>query len=157
MPNSELILVKDRIEFDILKRPALEFQEECLEAKAINTSSNDVPISDGEERQLLEDDEEKKGEESEKKNISLGEFKAMVDEDDGFKTPTSLDYKIPEMKQCPPAPRKPKATKRRASPSSSGTANASTCRNLQLHLSQAVASLVDDLHSKVKKARIHEN
>lgn len=39
---------------------------------------------------------------------SLGEFK--VEEDgDGFKTPTSLDHKIPVILQCPPAPRKPKS------------------------------------------------
>ncbi|KAE8692456.1 putative Transducin/WD40 repeat-like superfamily protein [Hibiscus syriacus] len=161
MSNSELILVKDEtkgIEFDILKRPPLEFQEEC-----IYNSSND-------------DDEEKKEEsnvkaaasmESENKNVCLGEFKAMVDDedDDGFRTPTSLDHKIPEMKQCPPAPRKPKANKRGASESSSSStaATSSTCGgNLQLDLSRVVdswfpASIVDDLHRKAKKARTRED
>ncbi|XP_039047625.1 cyclin-dependent protein kinase inhibitor SMR10-like isoform X2 [Hibiscus syriacus] len=153
--NSELILVKDEtkmIEFDILKRPPLGFQGECsCEATGIYNSSND---RDRERRVPEEDYEEKKGEESnvkeaasmENKNICLGEFKAMIDDDDGFKTPTSLDHRIPEMKQCPPAPRKPKANK----------------RNLQLDLSQVVdswfpSSLVDDLHRKVKKARTQEN
>ncbi|KAE8661084.1 putative Transducin/WD40 repeat-like superfamily protein [Hibiscus syriacus] len=152
--NSELILVKDEtkmIEFDILKRPPLGFQGECS-------------------CEATEDYEEKKGEESnvkeaasmENKNICLGEFKAMIDDDDGFKTPTSLDHRIPEMKQCPPAPRKPKANKRGASESISTAATSSTSRNLQLDLSQVVdswfpSSLVDDLHRKVKKARTQEN
>ncbi|GMI69777.1 hypothetical protein HRI_000647000 [Hibiscus trionum] len=172
MSNSELILVKDEtesMEFDILKRPPLEFEleEEFCEATAIYNSSND----DRGRRQVQEDGEGKKGEESkaatsmesEKKNICLAEFKATVDyDDDGFKTPTSLDQKIPEMKQCPPAPRKPKANKRRTSASTStAAATASTCGNLQLDLSQVVeswfsASLVDDLHRKVKKARTQE-
>ncbi|GMI86407.1 hypothetical protein HRI_002310000 [Hibiscus trionum] len=134
MSNSELILVKDEanlIEFDILKRQPLEFQEECCEARAIHNSSNDVP-NDERQLQVAEDDEEKKREESNVK--AVGEFKALVvdDEDDGFKTPTSLDYKISEMKQCSSAPRKPKANKRATSPSpsSSGTAYTSTRRNL---------------------------
>ncbi|KAK8563699.1 hypothetical protein V6N12_035840 [Hibiscus sabdariffa] len=167
MSNSELILVKDganRIEFDIVKRQPSEFQKECCEARATRNCSNDVP-NDGGERQVLEDDEEKKGEESDVKAAVPDESETKYiddEEDDGFKTPTSLDYKIPEMKQCPPAPRKPKANKRRASPSSSGTANTSTHGNLQLDLSQVVeswfpVSLVDDLHRKVKKARTHEN
>lgn len=29
-------------------------------------------------------------------------------DDDGFKTPVSMDHKIPVLQQCPPAPRKPK-------------------------------------------------
>ncbi|XWS55669.1 hypothetical protein CRYUN_Cryun09bG0020900 [Craigia yunnanensis] len=166
MSNSELFLVKDEgIEFDILKRPALEFQEEC---QAIATSSHDIPDHD-QGREVLEDHGEKKGEESnvtaaskesEKKKISLGEFKAK-DDDDGFKTPTSLDQKIPVIKQCPPAPRKPKplpSNKRKASPSSSTR----TSRNLQVDLSQEVESLfprtlLADLHRKVKKARTEEN
>ncbi|XWS67058.1 hypothetical protein CRYUN_Cryun05aG0254000 [Craigia yunnanensis] len=172
MSNSELFLVKDEEEgskFDILKRLALEFQEEC-QATA-TSSSHDIP--DDQEREVLEDHGEKKGEESnvtaaskeseKKKNkkTSLGEFKAKDDDDDGFKTPTSLDHKIPVIKQCPPAPRKPKplpSNKRKASPSSSTR----TRRNLQLDLSQEVESLFSrpllaDLHRKVKKARTEEN
>ncbi|KAK8476550.1 hypothetical protein V6N11_070943 [Hibiscus sabdariffa] len=168
MSNSELILVKDeakRIEFDIVKRQPSEFQEEFCESRDIHNCSNDVP-NDGGERQVLEDDEEKKGEESNVKAAVPEESETKYiddeeEEDDGFKTPTSWDYKIPEMKQCPPAPRKPKANKRRASPTTS-TANTSTRGNLQLDLSQVVeswfpVSLVDDLHRKVKKARAHEN
>ncbi|KAK8516816.1 hypothetical protein V6N13_080916 [Hibiscus sabdariffa] len=136
MSNSELILVKDetkRIEFDILKRLPLEF-----EVTAIYNSSNDP------ERQVLvEDDEEKTGEESNVKVASSKENTSFDDDDDdGFKTPTSFDHKIPETKQCPPAPRKPKANKRK----------------LELDLSQLVEySWFPDLHRKVKKARTQDN
>lgn len=38
---------------------------------------------------------------------SLGDFKATGgDDDDGFKTPTSLEHKIPVILQCPPPPKK---------------------------------------------------
>ncbi|KAE8704505.1 putative Pectinesterase-2 precursor [Hibiscus syriacus] len=90
------------------------------------------------------------------KLISLEEMKAT--DDDGFKTPTSLDHKIPVMKQCPPAPRKPKplpSNKRKPSASSSG---ANTCRILQIDFSIEVESLppsrlLADMHRNVKKAR----
>ncbi|XWS43713.1 hypothetical protein CRYUN_Cryun16bG0127300 [Craigia yunnanensis] len=174
MSNSELFLVKDceeGIEFDILKRPPLEFQEEC-QATASSSSSDDIP-DDHLERDVQGDHEEEIGGESnvtaskeseKKKKISLGEFKATDDHNDGFKTPTSLDQKIPVMKQCPPAPRKPKplpSNKRKASTPSSGS-TAHTHMNLLLDLSQEVESLfprplLTDLHRKVKKARTQEN
>ncbi|KAK8534640.1 hypothetical protein V6N13_081078 [Hibiscus sabdariffa] len=132
MSNSELILVKDEIEFDILKRPPLEF-----EGTAIYNSSDDPEA----------DDEEKTGgEESNVKAAASKENTCFDDDDDGFKTPTCFDQKIPEMKQCPAAPRKPKATKRR-----------NTCGNLQLDLSQVVESWFLDLHRRVKKARTQDN
>ncbi|XP_044507009.1 cyclin-dependent protein kinase inhibitor SMR3-like [Mangifera indica] len=41
---------------------------------------------------------------------SFGEFKVEEEqEEEGFKTPTSLDHKIPVILQCPPAPRKLKS------------------------------------------------
>ncbi|XP_022765817.1 uncharacterized protein LOC111310620 [Durio zibethinus] len=169
MSNSGLFLVKDEeegSEFDILKRPVLEFQEE---SQAAATSSHD-----DEEREIQGDHEEIKGEENnvtatseesgkKKKMISLGELKATDDDDDGFKTPTSLDHKIPVIKQCPPAPRKPKplpSNKRKASPSSSNSAR--TRRNLQLDFSQEVESLCPGallfgLHCKVKIARSQDH
>lgn len=45
------------------------------------------------------------------------EIKSQEEEEDGFRTPTSLDQKIPLILKCPPAPRKPKpnpSTKRKA-------------------------------------------
>lgn len=35
----------------------------------------------------------------------LGQFEAG-EEDEGFRTPTSLDHRIPDITQCPPAPKK---------------------------------------------------
>ncbi|KAL5549968.1 hypothetical protein UlMin_000144 [Ulmus minor] len=58
----------------------------------------------------------------EPKTPSFGEFKVLIDDEDGFKTPTSIDKKIPEMNKCPPAPRKSKTLplkKRKLSSSSS--------------------------------------
>ncbi|TYH22267.1 hypothetical protein ES288_A04G113500v1 [Gossypium darwinii] len=159
MSNSELILVnKDDDQKRIVKRPPLEFQDECCcEATAIyNYPSNDIPGNDDREPAVVQDDEEKKRIEKDKKKlICSGELKARVDDDDddddGFKTPTSMDHKIPEKKQCPPAPRKPKANKRKASPS------ASICRVSEEVEFWFAASLVDDLHHKMKKARTQEN
>lgn len=142
----------------MVKRPPLEFQDECYcEATAIYTyPSNGIPGDDNREQPELQDDEEKKGiEKDKKKHKCSGELKAMVDDDDGFKTPTSMDHKIPEKKQCPPAPRKPKASKRKASPSAS--ASASICSVSEEVESWLAAALVDDLHRKTKKARRQEN
>ncbi|PPD91604.1 hypothetical protein GOBAR_DD11451 [Gossypium barbadense] len=145
MSNSELILVnKDDDQKRIVKRPPLEFQDECCcEATAIyNYPSNDIPGDDDREPAVVQDDEEKKRIEKDKKKlICSGELK----------TPTSMDHKIPEKKQCPPAPRKPKANKRKASPS------ASICSVSEEVESWFAASLVDDLHRKMKKARTQEN
>ncbi|XVE76360.1 hypothetical protein DITRI_Ditri12bG0166000 [Diplodiscus trichospermus] len=169
MSNSEV-----GIEFDILKRPTLEFQEEC-QATATSSSADNINSDDDQEREVLQEDHgEKKGaeesnvraasKESEKmkKKISLGEIMANDDDNDGFRTPTSLDHKIPAIKQCPPAPRKPKplpSNKRKASASSSNR----TRSNLhELDLSHEVESLfpmplLADLHRKVKKARTEDN
>ncbi|XP_007027037.2 PREDICTED: uncharacterized protein LOC18597768 [Theobroma cacao] len=161
MSNSEVFLVKDDgegMELGIVKRPALEFREECAQATASSHNPDKEP----------QVDEEKKGgersvtasTESEQKKPCLGEFKA-IDDDDGFKTPTSLDHKIPVIKQCPPAPRKPQpaplpSNKRKASSSPI------TRRNLQVDLSLEIESLfprplLADLHRKVKKARNEDN
>ncbi|KAM1271656.1 hypothetical protein ACFX2I_032554 [Malus domestica] len=39
---------------------------------------------------------------------STNDKDVVDDDDDGFKTPTSLEHKIPPMTECPPAPGKPK-------------------------------------------------
>ncbi|XP_054785202.1 uncharacterized protein LOC129291722 [Prosopis cineraria] len=43
-------------------------------------------------------------------------------EEEGFRTPTTLDQRIPEAKQCPPAPRKPKPSLKRKAPHTLATA-----------------------------------
>ncbi|XVE61871.1 hypothetical protein DITRI_Ditri06bG0074000 [Diplodiscus trichospermus] len=163
MSISDMFLVEDDdgeegMEFDILKQPVLEVQEEYCQSTTTSSSSSSHDIPDDHEEKKGGESEVKASKESEKKEISLGKFEATDDDDDGFKTPTSLDQKIPAMKQCPPAPRKPKpllSNKRKAS-------TPSCVRNLQLDLSQEVESLfpgppLADLHRKVKKARTQEN
>ncbi|KAK9290094.1 hypothetical protein L1049_008258 [Liquidambar formosana] len=143
MSNAELFLVQDdqnEIEFDFLIKPMLEIQDE--------SHHQEQEAKDGDEKE----------EKWELKKPSLGEFKVVDEEDDGndgFRTPTSLENKIPVIKQCPPAPRKPKpipSTKRKV-PSSGAR------RNLRLlDLSKDVESLfpqplLADIGRKIKKAR----
>lgn len=82
---------------------------------------------------------------------SVGKFRDVEDDDDGFKTPTSLGHKIPAILQCPPAPRKPKTiplmTKRKAAR-----------QRILLDLSNDIESLFPtallvDLSGKFKKIR----
>ncbi|KGN65712.1 cyclin-dependent protein kinase inhibitor SMR3 [Cucumis sativus] len=61
-----------------------------------------------------EDDQEEDGQEE---TLNGGRSNSVEDDDNGFKTPTSLEHKIPTSLQCPMAPRKPKPrrlTKRKA-------------------------------------------
>ncbi|KAF5751464.1 hypothetical protein HS088_TW02G00478 [Tripterygium wilfordii] len=69
------------------------------------------------------------------------------DQNDGFRTPTSSDHKIPVVLQCPPAPRKPRSlpSKRKSS-----------CqRVLVLDLSKEIESLFPPnlVGNKIKKVR----
>ena len=61
-----------------------------------------------------DDDEAEKPEDATETASLSGSTPRLVDEnDDGFRTPTSSDHKIPAMRQCPPAPRKPKPSAKR--------------------------------------------
>lgn len=173
MSNSELFLVREdieEVEFDLLKRPMLEFQEECHIVIA-SQDPDDTPNQQHQEQECK--DHESNNQEAEECKIldssleskrppSLGELKVEddnEDDNDGFKTPTSLDHKIPVITQCPLAPRKPpnplSSTKRKASPQN-------VRRRLQLDLSLDVESLFpapirSDLYKKIKKARRDNN
>ncbi|KAH1123370.1 hypothetical protein J1N35_006530 [Gossypium stocksii] len=161
MSSSKLVVVEDDDEAE--RTSSLEFQEDKKKKKKMmmislgelkaNDDDGDDEDEDEDERNSLEFQDKKK------KIISLGELKANDDgDDDGFKTPTSLDHKIPVMKQCPPAPRKPKplsSNKRKPSspPSSGGDRNL-----LKIDFAKEVESLfpsdvLADIHRKVKKAR----
>ncbi|XP_062084942.1 uncharacterized protein LOC133791070 [Humulus lupulus] len=70
---------------------------------------------------------------------------------DGFKTPTSVDTKIPVVLPCPPAPRKPKSTILK-------TKRKANRRRVLLDLTSEIESLfpptvLADLGSKIKKVR----
>lgn len=77
------------------------------------------------------------------------------DHNDGFKTPTSLDNKIPAILPCPPAPRKPKST-------ISKTKRKANRRLVFLDLTSEIESLfpptvLADLGGKIKKVRQGNN
>ncbi|KAB2098401.1 hypothetical protein ES319_A01G236300v1 [Gossypium barbadense] len=160
MSSSKLVVVKDDDEAE--RTSSLEFQNDKKKKKKkmMMISSGELKANDDEDED--EDEDERNSlefQDRKKKIISLGELKANDDgDDDGFKTPTSLDHKIPVMKQCPPAPRKPKplsSKKRKPSspPSSGGDRNL-----LKIDFAKEVESLfpsdvLADIHRKVKKAR----
>lgn len=137
MSNSGVFVIKESkevVEFKILATPRLIFEDE---------SHSDVPElhkREEEDKKKKDDDErrycEVKTPDEECERPSLGEVKVIEEDDDGFKTPTSLDHKIPVIKQCPPAPKKPKPPMKRR------IAANRVRRNLRLEvLSEEVESL----------------
>ncbi|KAG8483988.1 hypothetical protein CXB51_023229 [Gossypium anomalum] len=142
--SSETAVVKggeEGMEFDILKRPP---PVKCQ----TTTSSSSSPVKQQQEEGEINVRAAGEGNEEKKEMNS----KEMDDDDDGFKTPTSTDSKIPaEPKQCPPAPRKPKPNKRKASSPTNGS---TAVRNpLLLDLSEELESLS---HKVKKKTRTQE-
>ncbi|KAG6603657.1 Cyclin-dependent protein kinase inhibitor SMR3, partial [Cucurbita argyrosperma subsp. argyrosperma] len=81
---------------------------------------------------------------------------SISDDDDGFRTPTSSDHKIPVVQQCPPAPRRPKPIScSRTLPRTSGVR-----RGFRVYISDEIADSIfcpDLLHQKTKKARKNGN
>ncbi|VVB12945.1 unnamed protein product [Arabis nemorensis] len=76
-----------------------------------------------------------------------------VNEEDGCKTPTSSDHKIPAAKYtlCPPAPRKPKpnrvsGTKRKLTP-------VNVVNRIPIDLSREIERFFEDLDRRIKKSR----
>nr|DAD25849.1 TPA_asm: hypothetical protein HUJ06_027317 [Nelumbo nucifera] len=158
--SSELFLVDNDPEvneLEILLRSTSEFSDD---GRLITTSEVHQLHRQGEQneqRQQQHDEKEDKDQSvasSEDLKLPLlgeGEFTGD-DDDDGFRTPTSLDHKIPVILQCPPAPRKIisiPSKKRKAS---------STRRQLLLNLSDEIESLFPpalfaDHGRKMKKVR----
>ncbi|XWS53129.1 hypothetical protein CRYUN_Cryun11dG0131300 [Craigia yunnanensis] len=167
--NSEMFLsekdLSSTMEFSFLVRPPLEFREEQCQIAPFQDVDGE-PQQRKEERVQEEQDQQQQQQEKEDnckllmsplelKLPSSGEFKVHengeADENnDGFKTPTSLDRKIPVMLKCPPAPRKPKSLpspKRKA-----------FRRRILLDLTKEIESLfppalLADLGNKIKKLR----
>lgn len=81
---------------------------------------------------------------------------SISDDDDGFRTPTSSDHKIPVVQQCPPAPTRPKPIScSRTLPRTSGVR-----RGFRVYISDEIADSIfcsDLLHQKTKKARKNGN
>lgn len=163
MSSSELFIVKENNEEKELnflsKRPMLEFQKE---SHATTSRDSDPPQQLQEQEAKSEVHHESQEEcnntldpnSIEKPSLEavLMETYVVGDDDDGFKTPTSLDHKI-SITKCPPAPRKPNSflsRKRKASPPKVRTI-------LQLDLSQEIeavfpSTIVVDLQKKIKKS-----
>ncbi|KAI9392393.1 hypothetical protein POPTR_006G084700v4 [Populus trichocarpa] len=163
MSSSELFIVKENNEEKELnflsKRPMLEFQKE---SHATTSRDSDPPQQLQEQEAKSEVHHESQEEcnntldpnSIEKPSLEavLMETYVVGDDDDGFKTPTSLDHKI-SITKCPPAPRKPNSflsRKRKASPPKARTI-------LQLDLSQEIeavfpSTIVVDLQKKIKKS-----
>ncbi|KAB1224099.1 hypothetical protein CJ030_MR2G023209 [Morella rubra] len=159
MSTSKLFLVKDdkEVELKMLGTPTLSLEDqECLHAMAL-----DMP-------ELHHQKEQEKGHEMKRElhsevkvpsevceRVSLGE--TMVEEDDdGFRTPTSVDHKIPVVTKCPPAPklRRTMSLKRKEY----STANISRGLELLNLSADEIESLFPyhflvDLHRMIKKAR----
>nr|CAN68753.1 hypothetical protein VITISV_035530 [Vitis vinifera] len=142
------------IGFNFLAKPTLEFQDDDHECGNCETARSGEGKFDKkqEEKEREEQEEEKckvKVTPMDLKMSSLAEFKVEEDDDnDGFKTPTSVDHKIPLILPCPPAPKKPKSlpsTKRRA---------AGPNRRVLLDLSNEIQSLFPpDFGGKSKRLR----
>ncbi|KAA8516435.1 hypothetical protein F0562_016728 [Nyssa sinensis] len=152
MSNSESFLVKEEkieIEFEVWSSPTLEFRD----GRQV-TASNDDPKLQADDDKNEEDKSCEVNPESSKelKTPLLSEIE-VADDDDGFRTPTSSDHKIPIITQCPPAP-----NKLRPQPSRKRKLSQKLSRNIQLDLSKEVESmfpptLQDYIGSKIKKAR----
>ncbi|KAG4191507.1 hypothetical protein ERO13_A07G098000v2 [Gossypium hirsutum] len=159
--NSEMFLTeKDltssmEISFLVRRRPPLVLQQgdECQ----ITTFQDDYdePQQQKEER-LGQDQQEDKCKTLKMAPLELKLPCPKVDDEedrnnDGFKTPTSSDHKIPVILKCPPAPRKPKSLPISPKRKAFG-------RRILLDFTKEMESLfppalLADLGNKIKKVR----
>lgn len=171
MSNHEIFHTKDNKEelrnFEVLKRPMLKFQAENHDSISSGSESHSQAQREDNTNQEKEEEEQlqnrivlSKHSDSESTSTPSSREVQHKVEDDGFRTPTSLEQKIPEAKQCPPAPRKPKPSMKRKA-----TQNSCSCRH-PLDLSKEVAIELlfptqqhhpfSDSHQSTKKVRIEE-
>ncbi|KAL6979199.1 hypothetical protein U1Q18_020863 [Sarracenia purpurea var. burkii] len=137
--------------FSSLPKPKLEFQDE----------TQITPSEDQQQERKRDEKEEREGEILVScPRIQTQSFRENKEDDDsggsghedGFRTPTSWDQRIPAIPEFPPAPRKPKSVPASAK-------RKAACRQiLLLDLSSEVESLfppslVMDLGKKIKKVR----
>ncbi|XP_021828254.1 uncharacterized protein LOC110768716 [Prunus avium] len=159
-PPTSQILVSQKnrgplssMDFNFLVRPTLDFhRHECQTSRCKDKEEDGGQLQSSEEKQ--EDNFDMFVSSLKVQIPSAGEFCRLLQQDDnvdgvvddeGLKTPTSLDHKITVNLQCPPAPRKPKSLplKKRK-----GAGHP----RILLHLSSEIESLfppVDDLLADV--------
>ncbi|KAA3456723.1 cyclin-dependent protein kinase inhibitor SMR3-like [Gossypium australe] len=130
------------MELSFLVRPPLEINEDC------GTATN-----------VKQEEEEEKSKlvmmgTSESEVVAAANDDQDENDNDGFKTPTSLDHKIlaAAILKCPPAPRKPKSLPIISSPAK----RKSLRRRILLDLTKEIESLfppalIADLGNKIKK------
>ncbi|RDX87548.1 Cyclin-dependent protein kinase inhibitor SMR3, partial [Mucuna pruriens] len=152
MSNPEF-LKEDLSNFEIVKRPTLKFQSESIETLSDNSSYSQEK-KEGKSNQEIEEYQQicretvpKQGD-SESSTSKLKE----EDEEDGFKTPTSLDHKVSVPSQCPPAPRKIKPSLKRKAP----YYNHCNCRH-PLDLSKEVFELLFPTQQVKVRRQEHKN
>ncbi|PIA60237.1 hypothetical protein AQUCO_00300029v1 [Aquilegia coerulea] len=140
----------DELEIVVTRRPTLEFEDRCIERIDV-TNYRQADEKKNEKKQPQEEEYKSTVSTMEVRIPSLGDqdFKVHDEDDDGFRTPTSMDHRIPVIRQCPPAPRKPKSCpmkKRKAS---------SNLHRIKIDLSKEIElmfpSLVSDLDQKIIK------
>ncbi|GMN24223.1 hypothetical protein TIFTF001_000464 [Ficus carica] len=171
---SEKDLINAADHFDFLVRPTLEFRhDQCQIALSDQEDSEENQMQKYQQQQQNRKDQkdQKEGdkfdmlastlklkiptsEEFRSSSVAVIEDQENVDHAavlDGFKTPTSLDHKIPATLKCPPAPRKPKSlpsTKRKVA----------ARRRVLLDLASEIEllfppAILADLGGKIKKVR----
>lgn len=134
---------------------------ESFRVKLEDANQNDFVFAAVNNRPDLASDSQRQGRDSDSvdgadRSAPAESISAFEDEEDGFRTPTSSDYKIPEVEQCPPAPRRPKPISlSRTSPRVSGVR-----RGFRVYISDDIVESIfsssfasDLLHQKNKKAR----
>ncbi|XP_065868167.1 cyclin-dependent protein kinase inhibitor SMR14 [Euphorbia lathyris] len=134
MSNSEILISGNDLEFKFLVRPPLQFEDDDEHCELSPSEDSDGIDEQKQEQAVQEQEQEKhelqqqqqKGGEKCKLLVSSlkiklpsssleEEFKINQEEDvddkseDGLKTPTSMEKRIPLVLSCPPAPRKPKS------------------------------------------------
>ncbi|XP_019186355.1 PREDICTED: uncharacterized protein LOC109181052 [Ipomoea nil] len=129
---------KEVIEPGISTRPTSQDPEGCP----------DVPPTSSHHLSELRGFRELRGEEEGEKEQQLGKSE-VAEDDDGFRTPDSLEHRIPVITACPPAPKK---TRPKISPAKRSRTTAEL-----LDLSDEVESLCSPSNTKIKKFKKEED
>ncbi|KAJ4980064.1 hypothetical protein NE237_010844 [Protea cynaroides] len=172
MSNSELQFQVEKepnvIEFNILLRSTFQFSsDECLITSSSLSSEDYHDHQQGPELPQLKQEVEEDDDDEEvikmrdasarRRTINGGELEVNED-DDGFRTPTSLDHRIPAViHQCPPAPKKSKSSPKRKASSSSTRRQLFLVDHSQEIESLFTPALLADFGRKIKKVRAGDN
>ncbi|KAI8015138.1 Cyclin-dependent protein kinase inhibitor SMR3 [Camellia lanceoleosa] len=138
----------------------LKNDKKQTESKISSPPTSEFPDGSQSTDSNLDNPDHENGKEEEKSEVTASfdqklksEAAVVDDDDDGFKTPTSLDHKIPVNTECPPAPKR----RRKSQSSSQSLKRKATTTELDLkeeiELLLFAPTIRDDLDRKIKKAR----